>query len=83
MTTGVNGLEEVYKFSQDGFFANEVGDLCARATAKVLKIPIAIVTALPSTPTVPFLPHEFLTTAPIYIACDHSGPGHYNDPKLN
>ena len=33
MTTGVNGLEEVYKFSQDGFFANEVGDLCARATA--------------------------------------------------
>ena len=33
MTTGVNELEEVYKFSQDGFFANEVGDLCARATA--------------------------------------------------
>ncbi|CAH3116899.1 unnamed protein product, partial [Pocillopora meandrina] len=46
MTTGVNGLEEVYKFSQDGFFANEVGDLCARATAKVLKIPIVIITAL-------------------------------------
>ena len=38
MTTGVNGLEDVYKFSRDGFFANEVGDLCARATAKVLKI---------------------------------------------
>ena len=33
MTTGVNELEKVYKFSQDGFFANEVGDLCARATA--------------------------------------------------
>ena len=77
MTTGVNGLEEVYKFSQDGFFANEVGDLCARATAKLLKIPIVIITALPSTPTVPFLPHEFLTTTPIYIAYDHSGPGHY------
>ena len=26
MTTGVNGLEDVYKFSQDGYFANEVGD---------------------------------------------------------
>ena len=81
MTTGVNGLEEVYKFSQDGFFANEVGDLCARATAKVLKIPIVIITALPSTPTVPFLPHEFLTTTPIYIAYDHSGPGHYDATK--
>ena len=81
MTTGVNGLEEVYKFSQDGFFANEVGDLCARATAKVLKIPIAIVTALPSTTTVPFLSQEFLTTTPIYIAYDHSGPGHYDATK--
>ena len=81
MTTGVNGLEEVYKFSQDGFFANEVGDLCARATAKVLKIPIAIVTALPSTTTVPFLSQEFLTTTPIYIAYDHSGPGHYDAIK--
>ena len=81
MTTGVNGLEEVYKFSQDGFLANEVGDLCARATAKVLKIPIAIVTALPSTTTVPFLSQEFLTTTPIYIAYDHSGPGHYDATK--
>ena len=35
MTTGVDGLEEVYKFSQGGFFANEVDDLCARATAKL------------------------------------------------
>ena len=33
MTIGVNELGEVYKFSQDGSFANEVGDLCARATA--------------------------------------------------
>ena len=36
MITGVDGLEDVYKFSQEGFFANEVGDLCARATAKLL-----------------------------------------------
>ena len=80
-TTGVNELEEVYKFSQDGFFANEVGDLCARATAKLLKIPIVIITTLPSTPMVPFLPHEFLTTTPIYIACDYSGSGYYDATK--
>ena len=79
--TGVNGLEEVYKFSQNGFFANEVGELCVRATAKLLKIPIVIITALPSTPTVPFLPHEFLTTTPINIAYAHSGPGHYDTTK--
>ena len=79
--TGVNGLEEVYKFSQNGFFAYEVGDFCARATAKLLKIPIVIITALPSTPTVPFLPHKFLTTTPIYIAYAHSGPGHYDATK--
>ena len=81
MTTGVNELEEVYKFSQDGFFANEVGDLCARATAKLLKISIVIITTLPSTPMVPFLPHEFLTTTPIYIACDYSGSGYYDATK--
>ena len=44
MATGVNGLEKVYKFSQDGFFANQLGDFCARATAKLLKIPILIIT---------------------------------------
>ena len=63
MTTGVNELEEVYKSSQHGFFANEVCDLCARATAKLLKIPIVIITTLPSTPmrhsyhTSSLLPH--------------------------
>lgn len=37
-------LEQVAKFKQDGFFASEVGDLCARATAKRLRIPVVIVT---------------------------------------
>ena len=81
MTIGVNESEEVYKFSQDGFFTNEVGDLCARATTKLLKIPIVIITTLPLTPMVPFLPHEFLTTTPICIACDYFGPGYYDALK--
>ena len=33
-----------------------------------LENPIVIVAALPSTPTVPFLQHELLTTTPIYIS---------------
>ena len=60
---------------------------------ELLKIPIVIITTLPSTPMVPFLSHEFLTTTPIYIACDYSGSGYYdatkntqyllNNPRLN
>ena len=78
MTSAEDQLEQVTKFKQDGFFASEVGDLCARATAKILQIPIVIVTALPTSPTVPFLPSDFITPTPIYVAHDHSGPGHYD-----
>ena len=46
-----------------------------------LENPIVINAALPSTPTVPFLQHEFLTTTPIYISYENSGPGHYDATK--
>ena len=78
MSSAEDELEQVAKFKQDGFFASEVGDLCARATAKLLQIPVVIVTALPTAPTIPFLPSVFITTTPIYVAYDHSGPGHYD-----
>ena len=54
--TGNNHLEEVAKFNDDGYFASEVGDLCAKATATLLRTPVVVVTALPTQPTVPFLP---------------------------
>ena len=79
--TGNNHLEEVAKFNDDGYFASEVGDLCAKATATLLRIPVVVVTALPTQPTVPFLPQEFISTTPIYISYDHSGPGHYDATK--
>lgn len=79
--TGNNQLEDVDKFNQDGYFASEVGDLCAKATATLLRVPVVVVTALPTQPTMPFLPREFATTTPIYIAYDHSGPGHYDATK--
>lgn len=41
-------LTEIEKFVRDGYFAGEVGDICARATAKLLRIPIVLVTALPT-----------------------------------
>ena len=76
MTAGSNNLDTVAKFKECGFFASEVGDLCASATAKLLQIPIIVVTALPTPPTIPFVPDIFSTDTPIYIGYDHSGPGH-------
>lgn len=81
MTASPNNLETVAKFKESGFFASEVGDLCASATAKLLRIPIIVVTALPTPPTIPFLPNVFATDTPIYVAYDHSGPGHYDATK--
>ena len=81
MTAGSNNLETVAKFEESGFFASEVGDLCAGATAKLLRIPIIVVTALQTPPTIPFLPDIFSTNTPTYIAYDHSGPGHYDATK--
>ena len=80
MTAGSNNLETVAKFKESGFFASEVGDLCASATAKLLRIPIIVVTALPTPPTIPFLP-DISSDTPMYIAYDHSGPGHYDATK--
>ena len=80
MTTNSH-LEEIDKFNQDGYFASEVGDLCVKATATFMRIPGVVVTALPTQPTVPFLPREFVTTTPIFIAYDHSEPGHYDATK--
>ena len=67
MTSAEDELEQVAKFKQDGFFASEVGDLCKRATAKLLQIPVVIVPALPTVPTIPFLKSEFITPTPIYV----------------
>ena len=81
MTAGSNNLDTVAKFKECGFFASDVDDLFASATAKLLQIPIIVVTALPTPPTIPFVPDIFSTDTPIYIAYDHSGPGHYDATK--
>ena len=67
LTAGSNNLETVAKFKESVFFASEVGDLCASATAKLLRIPIIVVAAFPTPPTIPFLPDIFSTDTPMYI----------------
>jgi len=72
---------EIERFKNDGHFASEIGDLCAETCANLLPIPIVVSTALPTVPSIPFLPKYFVTAAPMYLAYDHSGPGHYDVTK--
>ena len=76
--TSDNAQEEIEKFRLNGFFASDVGDLCAKVCTNIIKIPIIVVTSLVSVPCVPFLPQEMINTEPLYIAYNHSGVGHYD-----
>ena len=74
-------MPEIERFKTDGYFASEIGDICAKACSNLLRIPIVLITALPSVPSIPFLPKDFVCTIPMYIAYNHSGPGHYDATK--
>jgi len=76
-------LAEITRFKNNGYFASEVGDLCIRACActNILQIPVVVVTALPNVSNIPFLPTKVCTGDPLYIAFDHSGPGHCDSTK--
>jgi len=57
-------------------------EICAKAVSTVLRIPIILITAIAGVPTIPFVPHNgFASTDPIYMAYNHSGPGHYDATK--
>ena len=72
---------DIKQFQKDGFFACDLGDLCVKATANVLQVPIVVVTSLTAVPYYPFLPIKFTSCMPIYIAYNHSAPGHYDSTK--
>ena len=72
---------DIERFQNDGHFASEIGDICAKACANLLRIPIVLITALPTVPSIPFLPKYFTGSTPVYLAYDHSGPGHYDATK--
>ncbi|XP_032240268.2 uncharacterized protein LOC5514795 isoform X2 [Nematostella vectensis] len=72
---------ELEKFKADGFFASDIGDLCIKACVNVLQVPVIVVTSLPNSPYYPFLPVKFTTAHPVYVAFNHSSPGHYDGTK--
>ena len=77
-TTSDSLAKEIELFKNDGHFASELGDICAKACANLLRIPIVLITALPTVPSIPFLPKYFVTATHIYLAYDHPGPGDYD-----
>ena len=72
---------ELEKFSKSGWFNSSLGDLCVIACSNVLKTPIVVITSLPRSPFIPFIPSEILNTRALYIAFNHSFPGHYDATK--
>ena len=74
---------ELEKFSKSGWFNSSLGDLCVIACSNVLKTPIVVITALPRSPVIPFIPSAILNTGALYIALNHSFPGHYDATKGN
>ena len=72
---------ELEKFSKSGWFNSSLGDLCVIACSNVLKTPIVVITALPRSPFIPFIPTAILNKGALYIAFNHSFPGHYDATK--
>lgn len=77
----VNVEEDLKNFQQSGFFSSDIGDLCVKVCANLLQVPIIVVPSLPNVKFFPFLPTKFTSTTPIYVAYNHTGPGHYDGTK--
>ena len=71
--------DDLENFKQSGYFANNIGDLCAKVCSNVLRVSIVVVTALADVPCLPFIPlQHMIGSSTIYLAYTHYGPGHYD-----
>ena len=70
--------EELSKFSVSGCFYSSLGDLCVLACSNLLQTSIVLITSIPGTPCIPFVPSTICNKMAILIAYNHSGPGHYD-----
>ena len=70
-----------YLYQQQGTFSSNLADLCVKVCSNVLGLPIVVITSYPGAPQFPFLPTQMNHTNPIYIAFNHTSPGHYDGTK--
>ena len=69
------------RFSESGWFNSSLGDLCVYGCSNLLKIPVVEITSIPGSPVLTFVPSTLLSKRSIYIAYNHSSPGHYDGTK--
>ena len=70
--------ERANEFRMKGVFDREIGDLVMKVCCNVLKVSIIIITSSRSTPVVPFVLDNPLSTTPIYIAFHYWGADHHD-----
>ena len=69
------------RFSESGWFNSSLGDLCVYGCSYLLETPVLVVTSIPGSPVLTFVPSTLLSKRSIYIAYNHSFPGHYYGTK--
>ena len=74
-------LQEIEFLQKEGAFSSTLADLCVKVCCNVLGLPIVVITSYPSAPHFSFVPAEIGYAKPIYIAFNHTPPGHYDATK--
>jgi hypothetical protein len=74
-------LREINYLQQQGTFGSDLADLCVKVCSNVLGLPIVVITSYPGAPHFSFLPAQMNYAKPIYIAFNHTPPGHYDGTK--
>ena len=73
--------DELKRFSESRWFNSSLGDLCVYGCSNLPKIPVLVITSIPGSPVLMFVPSTLLSKCSIYIAYNHSSPGHYDGTK--
>ena len=72
---------EIEQFSKPGSFSSDIGDLCVMVCSRVVQAPIVVITSYLHAPYLPFLPEKLSSSQPLFIAFNHSAPGHYDSTQ--
>ena len=73
---------ETERFREEGTFCGEMGDLIMKVCSDILHVPIIVVTSIPGSSYVPFIPEQHVMTETLYISFNAYGPGHYDATSL-
>ena len=76
--TNVQLDAELASYRQRGFFDNNLADVAVKICSDILQIPIVVITSYPQAAYMSFFPIVISVKEPIYLAFNHSCPGHYD-----